>query len=84
MGRYKGFLKDCPSGVLDKQEFARIYKQFFPFGDPGQFADFVFNVYVYIYHSADSLNEIFFLPSWILSNRFNYPAKTSIFIVEKN
>ncbi|PLW16589.1 hypothetical protein PCANC_15009 [Puccinia coronata f. sp. avenae] len=42
---YKGFLKDCPSGVLDKQEFARIYKQFFPFGDPGQFADFVFNVF---------------------------------------
>ncbi|KNZ46519.1 calcium-binding protein NCS-1 [Puccinia sorghi] len=42
---YKGFLKDCPSGVLDKHEFARIYKQFFPFGDPGQFADFVFNVF---------------------------------------
>ncbi|KAH9454944.1 hypothetical protein MJO29_011743 [Puccinia striiformis f. sp. tritici] len=42
---YKGFLKDCPSGVLDKDEFARIYKQFFPFGDPGQFADFVFNVF---------------------------------------
>ncbi|KAH9445477.1 hypothetical protein Pst134EB_023319 [Puccinia striiformis f. sp. tritici] len=42
---YKGFLKDCPSGVLDKDKFARIYKQFFPFGHPGQFADFVFNVF---------------------------------------
>jgi len=43
--RYKGFLKDCPSGQLDKAEFSRIYKQFFPFGDPAQFADYVFNVF---------------------------------------
>ncbi|KAG1874554.1 EF-hand [Suillus subalutaceus] len=42
---YKGFLKDCPSGQLDKTEFSRIYKQFFPFGDPGDFADYVFNVF---------------------------------------
>lgn len=45
MRRYKGFLKDCPSGQLDKAEFSRIYKQFFPFGDPGEFADYVFNVF---------------------------------------
>jgi len=43
--RYRGFKKDCPSGHLDKAEFSKIYKQFFPFGDPGEFADYVFNVF---------------------------------------
>ncbi|XP_003387412.1 PREDICTED: calcium-binding protein NCS-1-like [Amphimedon queenslandica] len=40
---YQGFLKDCPKGVLEKQEFCRIYQQFFPFGDPSTFAGYVFN-----------------------------------------
>ena len=42
---YKGFVKDCPSGVLGKTEFAKIYKQFFPFGDPTKFSSLVFNVF---------------------------------------
>lgn len=43
--RYKGFVKDCPAGQLDKVEFGRIYKQFFPFGDPAEFSEYVFDVF---------------------------------------
>lgn len=36
---FQGFLKDCPSGIVPKEEFQRIYEQSFPFGDPSSFAD---------------------------------------------
>ncbi|KXJ18678.1 neuronal calcium sensor 1 [Exaiptasia diaphana] len=42
---YKDFMKDCPSGQLRQDEFQRIYQQFFPFGDPTKFAEFVFKVF---------------------------------------
>lgn len=42
---HKGFKKDCPNGHLTEQGFIRIYKQFFPHGDPSKFAALVFRVF---------------------------------------
>ena len=43
--RYQGFIMDCPEGRLDKKDFGKIYTQFFPFGDPREFANYVFDVF---------------------------------------
>ncbi|XP_013782512.1 frequenin-1-like [Limulus polyphemus] len=42
---YKGFVKDCPNGKLTEQGFLRIYKLFFPQGDPSKFTSLVFRVF---------------------------------------
>ena len=42
---HKGFKKDCPNGQLTELGFIRIYKQFFPHGDPSKFAALVFRVF---------------------------------------
>ncbi len=42
---YKGFLRDCPTGQLTNAEFNKIYKQFFPFGDPTDFANYIFSAF---------------------------------------
>lgn len=42
---YKGFVRDCPNGMLTESGFQKIYRQFFPQGDPSEFASYVFKVF---------------------------------------
>ena len=40
-----GFKKECPEGILTKEEFQNVYRTHFPHGDPNPFADYVFRVF---------------------------------------
>lgn len=42
---HKGFLRDYPTGNLTREDFVKIYKQFFPFGSPEDFANHLFSVF---------------------------------------
>lgn len=42
---YKGFLRDCPSGQLSEEEFAKVFKQFFPFGEPHDYCNYLFRIF---------------------------------------
>ena len=42
---YRGFMRDCPSGKLNRTDFIGIYSEFFPTGNVTAFATFMFNLF---------------------------------------
>lgn len=42
---YKGFIKDCPDGLLTLERFAKAYSKMFSNGDPSKFVEHAFRVF---------------------------------------
>ncbi|XP_048713285.2 A-type potassium channel modulatory protein KCNIP2 isoform X3 [Caretta caretta] len=42
---YRGFKNECPTGLVNEENFKQIYSQFFPQGDSGTYATFLFNAF---------------------------------------
>jgi len=42
---HRGFLIDCPKGLLDKKKFTEVYKEFFPQGKAEKFSAEVFKLF---------------------------------------
>lgn len=40
---YQGFKQECPSGLIDEENFRQIYQQFFPFADVSSYARLIFS-----------------------------------------
>merc|ERR1719454_1537653 len=70
---HKDFMKDCPNGILKKEEFQTVYQQFFPEGDPSKFAAFVFNVFDFDKDGFITFKE--FLTALSVTSRGNIDEK---------
>ena len=42
---HRGFLKDCPTGELTKEQFISMYSRMFPGGNPAKFSENVFRTF---------------------------------------
>ena len=46
----QGFIRDCPTGKLDKKKFVDVYKQFYPQGKADSFCKWV-RISLLVFHS---------------------------------
>ncbi|KAM6916639.1 A-type potassium channel modulatory protein KCNIP2 isoform 2-T2 [Xenentodon cancila] len=68
---YRGFKNECPSGVVNEENFKNIYSQFFPQGDSSMYAHFLFEAFDTNQNGSVSFEDFVFGLSIILRGTIN-------------
>ncbi|XP_077439072.1 A-type potassium channel modulatory protein KCNIP2-like isoform X4 [Vanacampus margaritifer] len=68
---YRGFKNECPSGVVNEENFKNIYSQFFPQGDSSTYAHFLFEAFDSDKNGSVSFEDFVFGLSIILRGTIN-------------
>uniref|UniRef100_A0A8C5BXY3 EF-hand domain-containing protein n=1 Tax=Gadus morhua TaxID=8049 RepID=A0A8C5BXY3_GADMO len=68
---YRGFKNECPSGVVNEENFKTIYSQFFPQGDSSMYAHFLFEAFDTDKNGSVSFEDFVFGLSIILRGTIN-------------
>uniref|UniRef100_A0A8C7J786 Potassium voltage-gated channel interacting protein 2 n=1 Tax=Oncorhynchus kisutch TaxID=8019 RepID=A0A8C7J786_ONCKI len=68
---YRGFKNECPSGVVNEESFKTIYSTFFPQGDSGAYAHFLFEAFDTNKNGSVSFEDFVFGLSIILRGTIN-------------
>ncbi|KAG7263589.1 hypothetical protein CRUP_035572, partial [Coryphaenoides rupestris] len=68
---YRGFKNECPSGVVNEDNFKTIYSQFFPQGDSSMYAHFLFEAFDTDKNGSVSFEDFVFGLSIILRGTIN-------------
>uniref|UniRef100_A0A671EAA1 Potassium voltage-gated channel interacting protein 2 n=1 Tax=Rhinolophus ferrumequinum TaxID=59479 RepID=A0A671EAA1_RHIFE len=73
---YRGFKNECPSGIVNEENFKQIYSQFFPQGDSSTYATFLFNAFDTDHDGSVSFEEMLDIMKSIydMMGKYTYPA----------
>uniref|UniRef100_A0A672FHJ3 Potassium voltage-gated channel interacting protein 2 n=1 Tax=Salarias fasciatus TaxID=181472 RepID=A0A672FHJ3_SALFA len=73
---YRGFKNECPSGVVNEETFKSIYSQFFPQGDSGMYAHFLFDTFDIHSNGTVSFEEMTDIMNSIydMMGKYTYPS----------
>uniref|UniRef100_A0A5F8H9G5 Potassium voltage-gated channel interacting protein 2 n=1 Tax=Monodelphis domestica TaxID=13616 RepID=A0A5F8H9G5_MONDO len=73
---YRGFKNECPSGIVNEENFKQIYSQFFPQGDSSTYATFLFNAFDTNHDGSVSFEEMLDIMKSIydMMGKYTYPA----------